>query len=271
MYATSLIKQAFNPGMAAPYNGNPYTAPTSMYGPAQGGISNTDALLMGLLGRGMGLKKRNNSGSFYDYSKSNPDSMSHAGMAGAYQTHNPERWARIEAAREDLKRSGGRGWINVRHGIQGSMDPKLMLDALLATPRMDDKMSMLAALKRDHSTAAKKAITFINKSAPGLIRPEMKERFWRIEPGKQTIGGNFDLLNNAPMSAVPGNRFYNSTVKAKLQRNWDNVYNKNIVRGGQAIGDGFANMGNKVKSWATSWDPYDSKAKRDWTKPRSQF
>ena len=213
MYAEYLTKKSHNTA-PVPYLGTQYRSPISLAGQGQGGgmINTAQGSMMAMMAAMMRMPKTPKSdGSYYGYIKSNPDSLSSIGIVNAYKKNNPERWRKIQEARADLHDAGG-GWFNFRGRIKGSMDPRLMLDAIMATPRMDDKMKMIETLRRDGSPSSKKALELIRQKTPGLIRPELKEKFLTWERGTSTEAGNIDLLNNIPINEIPGNKYYRGPI-----------------------------------------------------------
>jgi len=222
MFAESLTKEAAGyympPQRQAIQNyGSSYQSPYSQGGQAPGqagGISNSTAAfatLANLLSMKNAPKRQNN---LYDYAMKNPDHLGSHGMEDQFKEARPERYAQAQAARKDLERASGHGW-GFRHRMRKSMSPQLMRDAILLEPRMDKKMAMLAALKREPGTAAKAAIKMVT-GAKGLIDPSRKEKFWSTEPGKASVGANIDSIWGAKNENISGSPQYTGTIRGRI-------------------------------------------------------
>jgi len=255
-YSVAMVKRAYGEPVPTPYWGSPKVPYSHTVGTAPRGISSADGLNWGLQGalwkKMEALGRKPADGSLYGYYKENPDELSSNSLIPQFRQKNPKRWADITAARSDLQDAGGRGWFNWKNRIKGSMNPSLMVDAILTTRKAEDRISMLNALKRDRSDSARAAVSRLERQAPQLFNKDMRSKFWLPDPGTRTGGGTFDLLNGVSPEGIPGNPLYNRSTMAKLTQG----QNKTTLSNAQSAKDWASNDWHWPKSTVNSVNPY---------------
>lgn len=223
MYSQFLVKKAVGLGDIGDMYNAPYSYTLAQQQPMQQAQMpvGLQELIAAWMMRPSDQPKRQNS--FYDYIMANPDRVSDAQMWDEFQYSKPEYAKKMMAARDALLDASGKGLFNLQDAYKGYIDPNILRDAFLAEPRMDNKMAMLDALKREDSPEAKKAIQMIQES--NLVDPSQREKWWRPEPGKQSVLGNIKRIRGVDPSRISGtpqykgggsktwgSRGYNSTV-----------------------------------------------------------